>query len=732
MLCTLVSALALAAPQAAIPAPPPVDPSGFGVDLDLHGAELLDYAWDGGPPVPFLRSDPAVHLGYGERGAGPRTRLYLPGNALLEAGATGARVIASVAVDSADGRLGNGYRFGSGSRVVVQLPPASPGSYGWSLSFWIRPDAGAVGRTFLALGDAAEIVLASDRRLRVDLVEPADGSLTSAVALELGRWTRVALSYDPTLLYQMRLHVGGTSVARTLTAGTPPRVPVTLVAGDVRGNGSGLVGLLDELRLEDEPVTTQRALEEAETQPRPGPHPLVARTTAGEVRFAPWASPQRDPVLDSTDELARGVLDGAAVLGGSLRWVPARWERLATDGAPPPRTTHPMADLGHGRVLVFGGETRDTHLWAGRNTDDTWILDAATRSWRRVAMDHAPAPRCHVPAAYSPDHDLVLLVGGWRFEPESEVYSDTWVFQPSQERWEERHPSGVAIGQRSDHVLVYHPVARRFLLMQGNRVLLYDPVADAWESKPAPAVVDESGAPAQYSLAGSTAAVFDPGTGAVVLFGGEFSASQPFTYRDTTVLYDLASNRFTVLGPPVHPEARARTAFARDPVSGWLVLFGGVGDQHSQRFDDLWAFDPVGRGWIRLEASNAPIARGGYYGFAYDDVRQCFLLPMGRHSFERWLDETLALTVAPSRRGTAGYCFDRAGFGGSTRWVADVDTPGDSSVSFAFRTSSSGLCWSPWTTRATGFARVRFVQVLVTLQPGSNREIPSVRRMGFE
>lgn len=734
MLVTLALLTALApSPQHTAGAPPPIDPAGFGVDLDLHGATLLRYSWDGDAPVPFLRSVPRVHIDYGERGSGPRTRLYFAGNALVEAHETGARILESIGLEPSDGRVGYGGRLEPASRLIVALPRPSPGSYGWSLSFWLRPDVEAVGRTFLELGDAAELKLTSDRRLRVALVEPQAENLTSEGPLELGRWTRVSLSYDATLVRAVRLHVDGASVGRTLADGSPARVPHWLVLGDVEGRGDGFHGRIDELRLEDDPVTTQRALEEDVVEPAPGPHALTVHTTLGQATFSPWASPQRDALIDTPEELALGRLDGVALDGDWLRWAPARWERLTLDVAPPPRTTSPLADLGHGRLLVFGGETRDSHLWGGGNTADTWLLDSGARSWRRVAIDHGPSPRCHVPAAYSPDHDLVLLVGGWRNDVEpQEFHSDTWVFHPSQERWEERHPGGARVGTRSDHVLLYHPVARRFLLLQGRAVLLYDPVADVWEERPAPRAFDARGRPTTYVVAGSTAAAFDPGSGAVLLFGGEFGGDGGLEYRDTTALYDLASNAFTVLDPPLRPPARARTALARDPESGLFVLFGGVRDQNSQRFDDLWTFDAHARTWTRRAASNAPSARGGYYGMGYDDVGQRFLLPMGRHSRDRWLDETVALRIAPSRPGIAAFCFDRAGFGERTRWAPDVDAPGDSSVAFLFRTSASGLQWSRWTRRAPGFARVRFVQVLAVLEPGSSGEVPSVRRLGFE
>src|SRR5262245_42563878 len=181
----LVTALALPTPQRIAGAPPPVDPSAFGMDLDLRGAMLLDYSWDAAPPVPFLRAVQRVHIDYGERGSGPRTRLAFAGNTLTEARETGARVVESVGLEPADGRVGYGCRLAPGSRLVVALPAPSAASHGWSLSFWLSPEPDSVGHIFLELGGAAELKLASDRRLRVELVEPRAASLVSAEPLEL-------------------------------------------------------------------------------------------------------------------------------------------------------------------------------------------------------------------------------------------------------------------------------------------------------------------------------------------------------------------------------------------------------------------------------------------------------------------------------------------------------------------------------------------------------------------
>jgi hypothetical protein len=158
------------------------------------------------------------------------------------------------------------------------------------------------------------------------------------------------------------------------------------------------------------------------------------------------------------------------------------------------------------------------------------------------------------------------------------------------------------------------------------------------------------------------------------------------------------------------------------------VLYGGVQDQHSERKDDLWAFDPATRDWRLLLAANGPGRRGGYYGMAYDEATDRFVLASGRASFDRWLDDTWELSLDEHRSGTALYTFDRKPASRAASWFADAVTPGDSSVKFLFRDGDTPAAWSPWKD-APGLAR--FVQVVLVLEPGTQGEVPRVSRMGW-
>lgn len=723
----LVSApQALVAPGAWQQAP---DPLGIELDLQL-GETLLDHTWDGGFPIPSPAGGPGTFIPFGALGQGPATRLLLGADRLEDALLTGATVLEALNLQPAEGRVGRALEYRADSRLRVALPPGDSADFGWSLSFWFRPLSHAFGRPLMRLEGSALLVLGADGRVRV---EWSDGSptLISGASVAPDAWNAVTLSRDGALVRHVRLVLNDDARGRALGAAETLRRPDGLVVGDLAGSGHGFAGTIDELRFEDVPGTTESALEAHDLAPLAGPHTLRARTSLGRRTLQVWAGAHTESVVATPAALASGWLEGVAVVGDRLTWTPGRWHEIQATNPPPPRTTHPLADLANGRVLVFGGETRDSHLWPGVNTGDTWILDTRTRAWRQVPGP-GPSPRCHVPAAYGRERGVVLLVCGWRNDVSPGLqHSDTWVFHVDEERWEQRFPSGAALPLTSDHVLVWHPGGGVFVMLQGLVVRTYDPVLDRWTQLPPPTVVDASGAPSNYVVAGSTAAILDPESGRIVLQGGEFSASTPLSYHDRTALYDLATNTLTAVDPPLRPAARARAAFAYDPRGRRGVYFGGTRDQHSTRFGDLWTLDLAALAWRRLEASNAPSARGGFYGMAFDEPTGRFVLPFGRAAYGRWADDTLQLSIDDHGPGRAVHVFDRAASPGLEDWFLEADAPGDSRVTTWFRAGRDGVNWADWTRSSVRVRGARYVQVGLVLRPGSNGEIPSVSRFGF-
>lgn len=708
------------------------------------GRSLRSYSWDGLASVPWLSAPAPASLPFGELGRTPLTGLYLTFNHDLAAEAAVQPVgwgLSAAGFVPCPGRFGAGVSLAPDSVLRCELPDEARGLRAWTLEFWLRPTRLAQAE-LLALTDQLSVALDAQGRLAVRLsaagVEaegvPLPRGFLHPTALVAGQWNHVALVLDLEDARSLRAVVNGEAQALRLDPAGVPARSGALVLGDVHRTANGVAGALDELRFLARNTSTAELGEHWRCE-RKALERLRLSYAEGEEELELWRAPQSEPRLDSAEEWAQGELVHAYASEAGLAWTREHWRRIECDERPVARTTHPLVSLGHGRVFVIGGETRDTHLGPTANTNDTWIFDGTDESWSRVPTPAALTPRCHMPVAYSPDHDLVLLFGGWWqggwwSQDERRTLGDTWVFHVSERRWEQRAPGGEPPPQLSDNGLVYLPTERRFLLLVGERSWTYDPDADVWEARPPMRVVDKrSQHPIRDNTGiGSFSCALDPRTGQVLLFGGcTFADSSEFL--DRTALYDPATNTLTVLDLPLYPSGRVRGALAFDPLRERFVLFGGVREQLSRRFDDLWIFDPRAQRWNEVASTGArPDARGGYFGLAYDEEADHFVLPAGRHAPNSWLDETWTLVLDERRTGTARYLFDRAAFAADV-WFCECETPAGSALHFRFRAGSDGMRFGAWNESLP--AEGRYVEVEVELVPGSGGAGPRVQAMGF-
>jgi Concanavalin A-like lectin/glucanases superfamily/Galactose oxidase, central domain len=709
------------------PAPPERAPGFAGLDraalvrAGLLGPDerIVAHAWEGQGRVPWTHAQPE-RLDFGPRGRTPSTLLLLRGEGELaaELAAEAPRwSLAGGAPARGAGRFGAGLELAAGAhlRLASAEPLAAPAL---TLELWLRPRDGASGPLLALPG-----LLALERRpggtLRLAL-ERAPEPVTSARALEAGRWQHVALVVDPDLL-AVRLLVEGEASSAWLPAGATlaPLQRVEL-------GGGGLAFDLDELRLSARAANTAELLEArapvARTLER-----LALTTSQGTRTVEVWTRCATSTELDGPAGWAQGELEHVVADAQGLRWVPGHWRRVPALDPPLARTCHPTVYVGDGRVLVFSGEVRDSHLPPMRNVADTWLFDARAERWERLAPALAPPGRCHQQAAFSPDHGLVLLALGWANGPgQDELFGDTWVFHVGARRWEERQPGGSALKKGNERALVYHPGLRRFLLFNGQRVAAYDPDEDAWSTGRYP-VVDEQGLVLEHAVPHGLTGGVDPESGAVLLFGGQH-ARPADSFSGDTLLYEPERGRFVRLEPPEAPSPRVRPGFALDTRRRRFVLFGGVLGQFSQRMDDLWSFDPATRRWTRQEAAGTPSRRGGFMHMAYEPELDRFFLLGGRHAPERFLEEAWSLRLDERAVGRARFAFDR-GAAPQGEWFHAGEAPGDARLVFRFRASADGLGWGAWSEEAPRAAR--YCEVEVSFVPGSRGERPVLRAMGF-
>jgi N-acetylneuraminic acid mutarotase len=330
------------------------------------------------------------------------------------------------------------------------------------------------------------------------------------------------------------------------------------------------------------------------------------------------------------------------------------WAELAPDGpTPPARGFHSAAwDPDRGQMLVFAG--------IGPSFDplnDLWAYRPASNTWASLST---PAPRPFPVFYHSAVWDAAssqMVVFGGADPLTSEFLNETWAYRPASNTWVPRAPfvdrvKDKRIGlplERLSHSATWDPVDGQMLVFGGGcgagcyRADLwgYRPPADKWVR-----LQSFRGGP---SARGGHSAVWDPGGGRVLIFGGAVpdgsSLRELWSYRpadgtwsrlaplqptprarqqhtavwdpvraqmlvfggytgsgnflDELLSYRPAANAWTTVTPggPT-PPARSNHAAAWDSTTGHMLVFGGYGG--GGYLNDLWSYDPAGNSWAVL------------------------------------------------------------------------------------------------------------------------------------
>ncbi len=208
-------------------------------------------------------------------------------------------------------------------------------------------------------------------------------------------------------------------------------------------------------------------------------------------------------------ELARRIEPGT-----TLWWFDVksrRWSRQLGDGLRP-RTQ------GMGGTLRYVPEAGGL-IWyvSAENTTpyeyDMWVYDADANSWRNLAPNGGAsmkalcaagaAPGSGIQSAYSPDHGMLVAVGG----------TITWTYDCAADWWERSAEDPANDAHDMTTVFAYDRAARAFLLAQPQRGTLraYDPIAQTWTT----ASISGPPLPSQTS-----AGYYDVRLNALVLYDG--------------------------------------------------------------------------------------------------------------------------------------------------------------------------------------------------------------------
>jgi Galactose oxidase, central domain len=380
--------------------------------------------------------------------------------------------------------------------------------------------------------------------------------------------------------------------------------------------------------------------------------------------------------------------------------VTLNWSGVSPPVSPPPLAyASAVYDSDNRTIVLFGGEGS-----GGTLSNDTWVWNGSTWTEYSSSQVQAPPPRDKAAMAFDPAlHELILFGGqGANGQP----LDDTWAWNGASWYEEAQLPNSPWPSAREGAAMTYDGAGQLVLFggsgpgpstpaepastpSTTTTSTTVPPTGGGSTTPPVSATTPATTGPTTGSdVSGSTGAsnataspassggsespvtlgdtwlwssagwtqveqtgpsprsgaamVFDPSSGAAVLFGGDSSTSStgsPGLLDDTWAWKGGAWSRLTT---PVAPPGREAAAIAADGLPDQLVLFGGLGA--AGVLGDTWLWN--GRSWNPADIPGTTTARAGAAA-AFDSATNQLLLFGGLGSDNSILSDTVILADQP-------------------------------------------------------------------------------------
>lgn len=266
------------------------------------------------------------------------------------------------------------------------------------------------------------------------------------------------------------------------------------------------------------------------------------------------------------------------------------------------------------KTVLFGGG-----VTSGCNAgyiNDVWAYDFPTNSWMQLRPSDPslswPSGMDNHVMSYDSINDRLWIFGGTCSGGFGYYEAATNRFvrvQKPNAHHEGTLDPGFAFGDGKILVFSGEPA---WEYNPGERTSFFDVATQTWtDAKPSPAP------PPRQQI--EEVMVYDSLHKKFVLFGGQDIAGRP-DFGDTWE-YDLATNSWTKITPPVSPPSRQMHAMVYDSLHRVVILHGG--SSNGSVLADTWIYDVGQKTWTRV-ATNGP--RLMLHGLAYDRVNDVVIL----------------------------------------------------------------------------------------------------------
>jgi galactose oxidase-like protein len=319
-----------------------------------------------------------------------------------------------------------------------------------------------------------------------------------------------------------------------------------------------------------------------------------AAGTPGPVSWVPL-SPPLSPPAGADRAMAFDAAISKLVLFDGDTWTydGSTWSRQSPPTTPPFAGGSMVYDAALGKIVLFAGST--------------WFYDGTT--WTQQSSAATVPVSGDAAMAYDPSIGKVVLFGGGTGSF-GDVLAQTWTYDGV--TWTLTAPA-TSPPARTGATMAFDPAIGRLVLFGGNNGngdLICQPSAldDTWTYDGS--TWTPQSPPSTPGRREGAVMVFDTATNQLVLFGGTFgengaSCNIHVLFNDT---WNYDGTTWTRLAPSVSPPMRFGPAAVYNPPTGQIILFGGESPRLVP-LQETWAYQPVGTGY-RLVASD-----GGVFAF---------------------------------------------------------------------------------------------------------------------
>ncbi len=291
------------------------------------------------------------------------------------------------------------------------------------------------------------------------------------------------------------------------------------------------------------------------------------------------------------------------------------WAKVATTGTGPSERSVPAVAGAGASLIVFGGVNDD--FSTGKNVfyNDLYALDTADNSWSQITPGIGPWPEARAFASAASSGTQYYLFGGSQFSndgSEFRVFGDLWAL--SGRTWTKLPSgpsarSGATLWYANNKLYVFGGIDQTFSTV--NDLWSFDLTAKTW-TELIPNGKDGSPPSRHVAHAGGVAV-----NGSLTLYGGE-GPPPTFEVLNDTWTYDLATNKWSSLGPAVIGIEPGRNYAAAGVLGSTLLVQGGdipggeagCGAPFPQNpTEELWRFDVPTKAWKQLDPAGEKLTR---------------------------------------------------------------------------------------------------------------------------